>query len=110
MIPWIAAGVVLLASLGFGAIQTWNLRHCQREAAKLAVAVEAQNVKVTEWEGKAKAAKAKEVLALKKAAETAKAAKEREVARSKIPGPSAGATCQEREDATLDLLRRYRRP
>lgn len=104
----------MLALAGFGGVQTWNLRHCQRQSAKAlaeyAVAIEAQNAKVTEWEAKAKAAQAKAAEAGKRAAEGGKRAKAREAAILSQPGPSVEASCEERETSVLDLLRRARTP
>jgi len=112
MYIWLAIGLAFAAALGFGGIQTWNLRACGRQSAQAlaehAVAIATQNAKVTEWEGKAKAAQAKSAQAVKAAIEAGKASKEREAAILATTGPAVGASCQEREDATLTLLRRTR--
>ena len=114
MYAWLAIGLAFGASLGFGAIQTWNLRACQRQSAQAiadhAIAIAKQNEKVTEWEAKAKAAQAKASEAAKRAAATATIAKAKESSILGQLGPSKGATCEERERAVQGLLRRARTP
>ena len=109
---WIAIGLAFAASLGFGGIQTWNLRHCQQQSAKElaehAVAIAAQNAKVSEWEGKAASAQAKSAQAVKAAIEASKRAKQRESSILEAPRPSLEASCEAREAATLGLIRRAR--
>ena len=112
MYIWLAVAVAFAASLGYGAIQTMNLRACQRQSARElaahAVAIEKQNAKVSEWEGKAKTAQAKSAQAVKAAIEAGKVAKEREAALLSHAGPPPGASCETREIAVLELLRRAR--
>lgn len=108
---WILVGLAIAAALGFGAIQTFNLRACQQQYAKAladyTVAIEKQNSMVIEWQQKATQAQARAAQAGKKAAEATRIAKQRESAILQAPGPTR-ASCEERERATLDLLRRYR--
>ena len=108
----IAIGVITLALVGFGGIQTLNLRHCQQQSAKAlaahAVAIAEQNARVSEWEQKAKSVQARAAQAGKQAAEHAKIAKQRESAILGQPGPSKEADCTDRELATLELIRHYR--
>jgi predicted lysophospholipase L1 biosynthesis ABC-type transport system permease subunit len=114
MYAWIAIGLAFAASLGFGAVQTWNLRVQQRQCAEAIAshiqAIATQNEKVTEWEQKATQAQAKASEAAKLAAAAATIAKAKEATIKAVAPPSAGASCEERENATLDLLRRSRRP
>lgn len=114
MYVWLAVALAFIASLAVSGLQTWNLRACQRQSAKAlaeyAVAIAAQNAKVAEWEQKAKAAQANAAQAGKQAAETVKRAKEKEQIILSQPGPSAEASCEERETSVLDLLRRARTP
>ena len=112
MYVWLAVAVAFAASLGFGGIQTWNLRHCQQQSAKElaehAVAIERQNAKVTEWEQKAASVQAKSDQAVKAAREASKISKEKEAVLLRHAGPPPGASCETREIAVLELLRRAR--
>jgi len=112
MVAWLAIGLAFAASLGFGAIQTWNLRACGRQYAKAVAeytsAIQKQNDKVTEWEGKAALAQAKSAQAVKVAIEASKIAKQRETGLLSQPRPSVEANCEAREAATLGLIRRAR--
>jgi hypothetical protein len=112
MYVWLAVAVAFALSLGFGGIQTWNLRVHQRQCAEAIAsyleAISIQNAKVTEWEGKAKTAQAKSAQAVKAAIEAGKVAKEREAVILSQPRPLEQASCQEREIAVLELLRRAR--
>lgn len=114
MYAWIAVAVAFAASLGFGFLQTWNLRACQSQSAKAlaayAVAIETQNAKVSEWQQKATAAQARAAQAGKQAAEASKIAKQKEAAILGAARPSEGATCEERESAVRSLISRFRAP
>lgn len=71
-------------------------------------AIEHQNARVSEWEAAATEARKNAQKALRSAQEATKKAEDRVATIRKAPAPAGD--CETRENAALDLIRKYRRP
>ena len=110
----IAIFIVFMVTIGFGAVQTWNLLRCQRQSAKIVAQYAAetarQNIKVAEWEQKAKKAQARTAVISKEATKEIETVKKWAAEVTAAPRPPKDAPCEVRERATQNLIRKYRTP